>query len=117
MLEEGSNIVMPEAAPAPASAAAAPASTAALSAGRTQTRSDVGTALRNALKLGSSLFATWTVALLLRFLLPRFLGPEQFGTFNFSDNFSATYFTLLGLGVDTYIQKEMPVRPQHASDF
>jgi len=119
MLEEGSNIVTPEVAPAPTSSASpsAAAAAAAAQAGTTQTRRDVGTALRNGLKLGSSLFATWTVALLLRFLLPRFLGPQQFGTFTFSDNFSATYFALLGLGVDTYIQREMPVRPQHASDF
>ncbi len=116
MFEEGSNIAMPEAAPAPANAP--PAGTAeAPPGGRSQTRSDVGTALRNGVKLGGSLLATWTVALLLRFLLPRFLGPEQFGTFNFADNLAATYFALLGLGVDTYVQKEMPVRPQHASDF
>lgn len=114
MLEEGNNIVIPAAAPASPSAAA---TAAASPHARPQTRTDVGTAIRNGLKLGSSLFATWTVAVLLRFLLPRFLGPEQFGTFNFSDTFSATYFALLGLGVDTYIQKEMPVRPQHASDF
>ncbi len=82
-----------------------------------ETRKDVGTAFRSGLKLGASLLASWGVALFLRFLLPRFLGPERFGIFNFSDTFAATYFVLLGLGVETYIQKEIPVRPQHASDF
>src|SRR5690242_6002227 len=80
-------------------------------------RRDIGTALRNGIKLGSSLLATWSVALVLRLLLSRFLGPELYGTVNFSDNFSSTYFALLGLGVDTYVQRELPVRPQHASDF
>jgi O-antigen/teichoic acid export membrane protein len=78
---------------------------------------DVGTAFRNGIKLGGSLLATWSVALFLRFLLPRFLGPAQFGVFNFSDAFAATYFVFLGLGIETYIQREVPVRPDHVSDF
>ena len=78
---------------------------------------DVATAARNALKLGGSLLATWTVALAVRFQLPRHLGPVQFGNFNFCDSFSAAFFVFLGLGVETYIQKEVPVRPKHVSDF
>jgi O-antigen/teichoic acid export membrane protein len=79
--------------------------------------SDIATAARNALKLGGSLLATWTVALAVRFQLPRHLGPVEFGNFNFCDSFSAAFFVFLGLGVETYIQKEVPIRPQHASDF
>ena len=78
---------------------------------------DLATAARNALKLGGSLLATWTVALAVRFQLPRHLGPVQFGNFNFCDSFSAAFFVFLGLGIETYIQKEVPVRPKHASDF
>ena len=78
---------------------------------------DVATAARNALKLAGSLLATWTVALAVRFQLPRHLGPVSFGNFNFCDSFSAAFFVFLGLGVETYIQKEIPVRPKHASDF
>jgi O-antigen/teichoic acid export membrane protein len=78
---------------------------------------DVGTALRNGLRLGGSLLSTWSIAIVMRFLMPRFLGPENFGVLSFSDSFAASYFILLGLGIDTYIQKEIPVRPQHASDF
>ena len=78
---------------------------------------DVATAARNALKLGGSLLATWTVALAVRFQLPRHLGPVRFGNFNFCDSFSAAFFVFLGLGIETYIQKEIPVRPKHASDF
>ena len=80
-------------------------------------RDDVVVAVRSALTLGTSLLVTWSVALLVRFFLPRYLGPEAFGTFNFADSFCATFFTFLGLGVDTYIQKEIPVRPAHASEF
>jgi O-antigen/teichoic acid export membrane protein len=80
-------------------------------------RDDVLVAVRSALTLGASLVLTWSVSLLVRFFLPRYLGPELFGTFNFADSFCATFFTFLGLGVETYIQKEIPVRPEHASDF
>src|SRR3954470_20483145 len=78
---------------------------------------DGAVALRNAIKLGASLLATWTVALAVRFQLPRHLGPIRFGNFNFCDSFSAAFFVFLGLGIETYIQKEVPVRPKHASDF
>src|SRR5262245_58337601 len=59
--------------------------------------SDVATAARNALKLAGSLLATWTVALAVRFQLPRHLGPVHFGNFNFCDSFSAAFFVFLGL--------------------
>lgn len=84
---------------------------------RSASLADVRQAIRNALTLGASLMATWSVALVVRFFLPRHLGPEQFGIWNFVDGFSATFFVALGLGVDTYIQKEIPLRPKHVSDF
>jgi O-antigen/teichoic acid export membrane protein len=75
------------------------------------------TAARNAVKLGSSLLATWGVALVIRILMPRYLGPEAFGTYTLADTLAATYFVFLSLGVETYVQKEISVRPGHASDF
>jgi O-antigen/teichoic acid export membrane protein len=99
-----------EAAPAPDAAANAAAHHAAGS-------SDMLTAMRNAFKLGGSLLATWTVALAVRFQLPRHLGPVRFGDFNFCDSFTAAFFVFVTLGVDTYIQKEISVRPKHASEF
>jgi O-antigen/teichoic acid export membrane protein len=78
---------------------------------------DAAVAVKSAVTLGASLIATWTVALLVRLYLPRHLGPERFGIFNFADSFAATFFIVLGLGVETYIRKEIPVRPRHASDF
>lgn len=74
-------------------------------------------ALRNALKLGGSLLATWSVALIVTFKLPKYLGPLRYGHYQFSDSFAATLFVFIGLGVDTYVQREVPVRPKHASDF
>jgi O-antigen/teichoic acid export membrane protein len=80
-------------------------------------RREVGLALRNAVKLGLSLLVTWGIALVGRLFIPRFLGPEQFGVLNFSDAFTSVAFVLLGLGLDTYVRREISVRPEHASDF
>lgn len=74
-------------------------------------------ATRNALKLGGSLIVTWGIAMAMRFLLPRYLGPAQFGALSFADAFAATFFVALGFGIDLYVRKEVAVRPAHASDF
>src|SRR5438552_12516001 len=78
---------------------------------------DAQLALWNALKIGGSLLATWTVALAVRFLLPRLLGPAGYGVYSFSEAFAIAFFVLASLGVETYVQKEIPVHPDHASDF
>ncbi len=78
---------------------------------------EVGVALRNAVTVGLSLVCTWSVALIVKFQLPRFLGPEQFGDLNFADSFAAAFLGFIELGFDVYIQKEVSVRPRHASDF
>lgn len=80
-------------------------------------RADIAVAVRNAIKLGMSLIATWTLALIVRFQLPRHLGPVSFGHFNFADSFAASFFVFAGFGIETYIQKEVSARPRHASDF
>jgi O-antigen/teichoic acid export membrane protein len=82
-----------------------------------ETANDVVVAVKNALTLGASLLLTWSLALVFRVLVPRYLGPERFGVFNFADGFVTSFFVLLSLGVDVYIQKEIPVRPAHATDF
>ena len=46
-------------------------------------------AIRNAIKLGASLLFTWGIALAIRLLLPRYLGPVRFGTMNFADGFTS----------------------------
>lgn len=82
-------------------------------AGATEVRVAIG----NAFKLGASLLCTWGLALAMRFWLPRQLGPERYGTLSFSDALAATFFVALGLGIDPYVRKEIPVRPAHASEF
>jgi O-antigen/teichoic acid export membrane protein len=74
-------------------------------------------AVRNALQLGGSLVFTWSIAIVVRFLVPRYLGPSRFGVLSFADAFTTTCFIALSLGIDTYIRKEVAVRPSHASDF
>lgn len=83
----------------------------------TAASSEASLAVRNGLKLAASLVATWTVALVVRFQLPRHLGPSRFGEFNFADSFAAGFAVFTGLGVDMYIRREIPVRPEHASEF
>ncbi|MBN1207845.1 MAG: oligosaccharide flippase family protein [Myxococcaceae bacterium] len=91
------------------SAASPPAPPAAL---------DMATSMRNAVKLGGSLLVTYGIALMMRVLLPRMLGPEGFGQFNWaSEGFTAVFFVLAGLGLEVYIRKEVALRPEHASEF
>jgi O-antigen/teichoic acid export membrane protein len=74
-------------------------------------------AIWNALTLGCSLVLTWGVSLGVRALLPRYLGPERFGAYSFADAVATTFFIFCTLGVDTYVQKEIPIRHEHASEF
>ena len=78
---------------------------------------DAQRSLRIAGKLGVSLLGTWVIALGVRVILPRVLGPVQFGHFQFADAFTTTVFVFATLGLDTYIRKEVPLRPEHASEF
>lgn len=79
--------------------------------------SDAALAVRNAVKLGGSLLVTWGIAFGVRLMMPRYLGPDAFGVVNFADALTATVFVLLSLGLDTYIRKEVSVRPERANDF
>ncbi|GAC1339161.1 MAG: O-unit flippase Wzx [Myxococcales bacterium] len=74
-------------------------------------------AIWNALMLGSSLVLTWGVSLGIRALLPRYLGPERFGAYSFAEAVAPTFFVFCSLGVETYVQKEIPVRHEHATEF
>ncbi|HEY3816655.1 MAG TPA: oligosaccharide flippase family protein [Polyangiaceae bacterium] len=81
-------------------------------------RSAILLAIKNAFTLGGALMATGVIALAMRvFVLPRALGPEQFGTLSWADAFTATLFVVLGLGMEQYIRKEVAVRPELASEF
>jgi O-antigen/teichoic acid export membrane protein len=77
----------------------------------------MGVALRNGLKMGGSLLITWSVAIIVKLRVPAHLGPFHNGQFGFAESFATMFFATLGLGIDTYIMKEVPVRPKHASDL
>ena len=77
---------------------------------------EMAVALRNGLKMGGSLLITWTVALIVKLRVPAHLGPVRQGHFGFAESFAAMLFAAIGLGVDTYVIKEVAVRPRHASD-
>jgi O-antigen/teichoic acid export membrane protein len=74
-------------------------------------------AVKNGLKLTSSLFITLGIAFAIRFWMPKFLGPESFGVLYFAEEFAITFFTLATLGAETYIRKEVATRTEHASEF
>jgi O-antigen/teichoic acid export membrane protein len=78
---------------------------------------EVAIAVRNGLKLGGSLFLSWSVALVVKFQIPQHLGPVRQGYFGFAESFATMFFSVLSLGVDTYVTREIAVRPDHASDF
>ena len=79
--------------------------------------SDVRKSVGNALKLGLSLVGTWAVALGIRLILPRYLGPASFGALQFADAFTTTIFIVTTLGVETYVRKEVATRRNHANEF
>jgi O-antigen/teichoic acid export membrane protein len=74
-------------------------------------------AIRNAFTLGGALLGTWGIALAIKVVLPRHLGPTAYGELNFADSFSSLLFVTLDVGLNAYIRKEVSVRPSHASDF
>jgi O-antigen/teichoic acid export membrane protein len=77
---------------------------------------EMSVALRNGLKMGGSLLITWTVAMIVKFDVPRYLGPVRQGHFGFSESFATMFFSMLSLGVETHIIKEVAVRPRYASE-
>ena len=74
-------------------------------------------AFRNAIKLSLSLIATWSVAIVVTFKLPVYLEKALYGDYQNALAVATTAFVFVELGVDTYIQREVPVRPRHASQF
>jgi O-antigen/teichoic acid export membrane protein len=77
---------------------------------------EAAVALRNGLKMGSSLIITWTVALIVKVQVPAHLGPVRQGHFGFAESFATMFLSLVGFGVDVYLAKEVAVRPKLASD-
>ena len=81
------------------------------------TRREGMLALRNGAKLAISTLLTWAVAMIVTFKPQKYLGPERFGDYRWGDQFAMSLSVFLSLGVDTYISREIALRPKHASDF
>jgi O-antigen/teichoic acid export membrane protein len=95
---------------------APPASVQGTPSGRLHAN-EIAIAIRNAVKLGGSLVLTWSVALIVKFQIPAHLGPVRQGHFGFAEGFAMMFFSITSFGIETYVIKEVPVRPSHASDF
>src|ERR1700690_3107834 len=54
--------------------------------------------------------------MIVKLQVPAHLGPVRLGHFGFAESFAALFFTCIGLGIDTYLLKEVSVRLDHASD-
>ncbi len=93
-----------------------PVSSSPLSANKIHAH-EIGLAVRNGIKLGGSLLMTWSVALIVKFQIPAHLGPTRVGHFGFAESFAGMFIGIISLGIETYIVKEISVRPKHASDF
>jgi len=63
-------------------------------------------AARSAMTLGSALVVTSGVALVVRLLLPRLLGPSAFGELRLAESFAEMVFVILTLGVDQQLRRE-----------
>ena len=83
----------------------------------TEARHEGATAARNFVKLATSLILTWGVALVITFKLPNYLGPTHLGVYKYGLDYATTLAVFLGFGIDTYISREVAIRPKHASDF
>ena len=74
-------------------------------------------ALVNAVKLGGSILVSWGIALGVRLLLPRMLGPGRFGEMNYADALAAVAFLPAVLGIETWIRKEVGITIKDANAF
>jgi O-antigen/teichoic acid export membrane protein len=76
-----------------------------------------GTALQTASSLGSSLLITAAIGFILQIFASKMLGPTETGRVGYAEGVSAICLGLLSLGFDTYVRKEVAVRPSHAKEF
>lgn len=79
--------------------------------------SEAMTAARHAVTLGSSLFTGFVIAILVRLLVPRVLGPDHFGELRIAESMAEMVFVILTLGVDMLIRREVAVEPGRAHGY
>lgn len=76
---------------------------------------DMSQAVRNAGQLGASLVLTWMIAMLVRVGIPRALGPEVFGRYQFAESFALMLFAVTYLGAETYVRTQVSRDARDAS--
>ncbi len=64
-----------------------------------------------------SVALTQIIALALKTMMPRVLGPEKMGVFYFAESTAMLFFTFLPLGLTTYINRTLPPKPEHIKDI
>ena len=79
--------------------------------------SEMRVAVFNALKLSLSLVGTLLVAIVIQFLIPRYVGLQSYGKISFAETYAASFFVFTTFGIDSYIRKEVSTRLSHANDF
>lgn len=73
--------------------------------------------LKSASKLAQVQIVTMTLGLLTRMYMPRALGVERLGLYYFAEAFPVLFFAFLCCGIDAYIRKVVPQRPDHVKDL
>jgi len=66
-------------------------------------------ALKNTAIQGVSQVATWTLSWILLVILPRYLGDTHFGKLFFAVSYGTIFSTLINLGVNTFLVKEVAI--------
>lgn len=89
----------------------------AAGAGAAAGGSEMRVAVFNALKLSLSLVGTLLVAIVIQFLIPRYVGLQSYGKISFAETYAASFFVFTTFGIDSYIRKEVSTRLSHANDF
>ena len=84
---------------------------------RSDAHRDSARAVRAAGMIGSSLLLTQAIGFLGNNIVVTRLLEKHYGPVRFADSFAMLGMMALNLGVDTYIRKEVPIRPEHAKEF
>ena len=72
---------------------------------------------QTASSLGSSLLITAAIGFILQIFASKMLGPTETGRVGTAEGVAAICLGLLSLGFDTYVRREVSIRPSHAKEF
>lgn len=84
---------------------------------RDDNASDAANALSSAVTLGFSLSGTLLIGFAVLLIVPRWLGPDRWGAVRGAEATMSLLLAFVAFGFDTYIRKEVAVRPDHAREF